>query len=203
MSQQFNTGGIIPSGRISARRGGYILTHTGRHFYPLDPRPEEIEIEDIAHGLARLCRYGGHVDDVGIYSVAQHSCYVSDLLPPELKLWGLLHDASEALGLVDVPHPVKIDPAMAGYRAAEERLERAIAERFGLVWPRPPEVKQADLIMLATEKRDLLRHDGDRDWGPILGVEPRELPIGRPCWKPQDAEDAFLRTFEQVRWSSS
>src|ERR1035441_7448066 len=73
---------------------GFIGTFSGLRFWPLDPDPDKILIEDIAHALAHQCRFGGHASK--FYSVAEHSVHVSKLCAPKDALWGLLHDASEA-----------------------------------------------------------------------------------------------------------
>ena len=78
---------------------------------------------------------------------------VADLLPLKYQLWGLLHDAAEAY-LPDVPRPVK--PFMPGFDAIERRILECVAERFTLEWPMPKEVKRADNIALATERRDVM-----------------------------------------------
>ena len=82
------------------RNGSWLQTYTGIQFWPLDPRPEEIDIQDIAHALSLLCRFNGHCQR--FYSVAEHSVHVSTILAPEFGLWGLLHDAAEAY-LSDIP----------------------------------------------------------------------------------------------------
>lgn len=82
----------------------WIQTFSGRQFFPLEPRVEDVCIEDIAHGLSNLCRYAGHCEC--FYSVAQHCLLVSRVVPREHALRGLLHDASEAY-LIDVPRPIK------------------------------------------------------------------------------------------------
>jgi len=82
----------------------WIQTYTGKKFWAFDAAIADICIEDIAHALAMRCRFGCHCKE--FYSVAQHSVIVSHHLPPELKLWGLLHDATEAY-LPDVPRPQK------------------------------------------------------------------------------------------------
>lgn len=130
---------------------GYIRTFTGAHFNPLEPDPELIDPIDIAHALALVNRFTGHTH--APFSVAQHSCLVHDNVSDEHKLWGLMHDASEAY-LSDMARPVKIQPEMNFYREAEEKLMEAIANRFDLKLPMPKEVKKIDDTLLHTEIRD-------------------------------------------------
>lgn len=167
---------------------GLIVTYSGRCINPLQPDPEQIAIEDIAHSLANVCRFTGHVRE--FYSVAQHSYLASQIVPDDLALTALLHDASEAY-LSDVSRPIKMQPEFGDtYKRFEERLERAIAEKFSLAWPWPAEVKRADEALLRTEQRDLmpdvLRFEGDYYlFGAIEG------------WSPARAKLAFLsRYFE-------
>jgi hypothetical protein len=136
------------------RKGQWIQVSSGIQFWPLDPRPEEILLEDIAHALSNMCRFGGHVP-AGFYSVAQHSVLMTNNVAPEFKVAALLHDATEAY-LVDVPRPIK--PVLTNYHEIEENLARVIGKRFGVsLVPLPPEVVEADERMLMTEKRDLLK----------------------------------------------
>ena len=79
----------------------YLSTFSGKKFYPFNPSPEQIEIVDIAHGLSMVCRFSGQCPY--FYSVAEHCIHVTNVLPPSLKLEGLLHDASEAY-LADLPN---------------------------------------------------------------------------------------------------
>lgn len=167
---------------------GWILTHSGVRFWPLEPLAAEVRIEDIAWGLSHLCRFAGHVR--GFYSVGQHSVLVSHACHYDDALWGLLHDATEAY-LVDVPKPVKRAPALAGYRAAERRLELAVAEAFGLAPAMPASVHVADARLLATEKRDLRAH---RDGLP--GAAPLSVRI--EPWSPERARDEFMRRFDEL-----
>lgn len=133
----------------------WIQTYTGKAFYPLAPRVEDIDIEDIAHSLSMQCRFTGHTKD--FYSVGQHCAEISEIVPEEDALWGLLHDASEAY-LVDLCRPLKrLEKLGSPYREIEARLMLAICERFGLAPEQPASVKEADLRMLMTEKRDLMR----------------------------------------------
>lgn len=114
------------------RFGGWIETFTGRHFWPLDPRPDELCIDDIAHALASICRFNGHC--ARHYSVAEHSLFCAQYAramgwSEEVQLACLMHDASEAY-LCDIPSPIK--PYLHGYAEAEERLQRLIWGWLGL-----------------------------------------------------------------------
>jgi len=177
------------------RIGDWIQTFSGVAFYPLDPRPEDIRIEDVAHALAMQCRFTGHVRR--FYSVAEHSVRVSRVCDPSDALWGLLHDASEAY-LIDVARPVKRMECMVPYRDAEQRLLHAIADRFGLAWPEPPSVKSGDKCLLAIEARDLMPSvwpDWREKWYPFIGD--RDFTISRP-WSPEEAEERFLARFTEL-----
>jgi 5'-deoxynucleotidase YfbR-like HD superfamily hydrolase len=148
-----------------------ILTHSGNYFNFLAPEESEILIDDIAWGLSHLCRFTGHCTQ--FYSVAQHSLYVSLLVPPEHALAGLLHDASEAF-IGDVSRPLK--GLLPDYRAIEKRIQAAILSRFGLAAELPSCVKEADLLLLATERRDLMPpHVGD--WRCLDGISPIDEKI--------------------------
>lgn len=150
-------------------------------FFPLDPHPEDLDLSAIAHALSLQCRFGGHIRE--FYSVAQHCIEVSHLCE-NYPLEGLMHDASEAY-LGDIVKPLKsLFPA---YAEGEAKMEQAIASRWGLAWPWPEEVKRADLVMLSTEKRDLL-DPSDQDWGPM----PEPIDWRLSGWTPRVAERLFL-----------
>jgi uncharacterized protein len=174
---------------------GWVLTYTGRRFWPLDPRSCEFSVEDWAHALANKCRFGGHCRE--FYSVAQHSVLVSRDLPDELALWGLLHDVGEAY-LPDVVRPIKHRlPLLVD---AEEEILRAVADWIGLAWDQagggiPAEVQQADLLALATEARDLMP-TGPTPWDSLRGITPWPVRI-RP-WAPAEAKARFLEAFDQL-----
>jgi uncharacterized protein len=177
-------------GIAMTRKGDWIQTYTGRKFWPLDPRPEEVQIEDIAHALSMLCRFNGHTTE--FYSVAEHSFHVSCLLSGEHALVGLLHDASEAY-LSDVTRPVK--PFLEGYMRIESDLMGAIAERFGFSWPPHGDVKRADTAMLATEANHLLR-GGPQGWSwdwrsCVLSRELKPLPQSL-------AKELFMSRFKEL-----
>lgn len=147
---------------------GTIKTFTGRYVHPLDMTPEDIDIEDIAHSLARLCRYNGHCG--GFISVARHSIWVADsLYLTDFQLWGLLHDAPEAY-LGDMTRPVKQQPDMIKFRHADDALEKVIAEKFDLPYPMPDAVHDADMRVFNEVEKPILadyfgiiRHD-ERDF---------------------------------------
>jgi uncharacterized protein len=171
-----------------------IRTFTGKMVHPYSPDPDEIDIDDIAHSLSQQCRFLGHTD--GFYSVAQHSVLVSQTVPAEDALWGLLHDAAEAY-LCDVPAPIKCAPEMWFYRMAEGQLTTAIATHFGLPLAIPDSVKRADRALLATEFRDVTTVI-DSDW--IIaecGIAPLPYMRIRP-WPSPVAEERFLRRFWEL-----
>lgn len=170
-----------------SRNGDWMQTYSGRQFWPIDPRPEDLEIEDIAHALSLLCRFNGHC--LRFYSVAEHSVLVARLVPAELRLTALLHDASEAY-IADVPRPLK--PYLPGYKEAEEAVERAVAERYGTAYPMPVEIKRADNAMLAAEASHIMSQP------PASWTLPEPAAdIGRHWfgWSPERAEDEFLSAF--------
>lgn len=172
--------------------GQRLQTYSGVSFSPLAPDPRDVRMEDIAHALSLLCRFGGHVQR--FYSVAEHCVRVSGMVPEQYQLWGLLHDASEAY-LMDVPSPIKHSPDFGFYREAEARVERAVAQRFGL-WPltMPPEVKQADLDVRSEEAHQLM--------SPVPAWA-GERPLLTPClrswgWSPEQAERLWTSRFRQL-----
>jgi hypothetical protein len=121
---------------------------------------------------------------------------VSKEVPEELALIGLLHDASEAY-LSDIARPVKYtEPILSVYKAAEEKLEACIAEKFHLEYPYPPEVKEADIRVGMAESRDLMP-DGFpyQSWGGGVfdALERRIEP-----WGPDKAERKFLERYEAL-----
>ncbi|WP_337237689.1 HD family hydrolase [Proteus faecis] len=168
----------------------YIATATNKHFYYLDVRIEDIDIQDIASGLANECRFNGQIDN--FYSVAQHSVYVSYLVAPEYALEALLHDASEAY-VKDLPSPLK--KLLPEYKLIELRVEKMIRKKFGLSESMSDAVHFADLMMLATEKRDL-DIDAGSNWLMLEGIPASDLVVN-PLTPPQ-AKTLFLRRFNEL-----
>ena len=171
----------------------FMTTVSGRVFDLEAPRADALCIEDIAHSLAHICRFGGHTR--AHYSVAQHSVHVSQLVPPELALEGLLHDATEAY-VGDVISPIKVGLPL--YRDLEDRVWEAVAARFDLDPVLPLAVKAADTIMLATEIRDLRPPPQDpRERAYIAGL-PAPMPgriVALDAWQ---ARELFLLRYREL-----
>lgn len=173
-------------------RGPYIGTHTGR-FYMTDPRPEDFCIEDVAHGLSRICRYTGACDQH--LSVAEHSVHISDwLLDTEgckrLALIGLMHDAPEALsGFGDVSRPSKgLAPII---KEIEDGIYRkAVAPKFGLPADIPQIVHEVDSRIIADEMTQNMNECDPAHNNP--------LGIRLQFWSPAFAKAAFLMRFSAL-----
>lgn len=161
------------------RAGSWMQTFTGKAFWPLDPRAEEIDPVDIAHALGNLCRYGGHVRR--FYSVAEHCVLMSRAVAPEHALAALLHDATEAY-VIDLPRPLKAH--LPDYRLIEGGVWLRIAERFGVDPVLPAEVHEADNRILVNE-RDALMATPPYDWA-LDGLE--RLDVDVVGYSPRDAE---------------
>jgi len=182
-----------------------IQTFTGLEVNPLDLKPEDISIWDIAHALSMKCRFSGHCRD--FYSVAEHSVYVAretykitqnTKLPAftskkDILLGALLHDAAEAY-LADIPRPVKKE--IAGFDKIEEKALRTIFQQFGISksYKKIMEfVKNPDESLLVTEAAVLLRN-------PVLfeekGLTPASVEI--KCLGQREAEHNFLKEFKYL-----
>ena len=128
-----------------------ILLYSGNYFNFLQPECHNYLIRDIAHSLSLTNRYSGHTKYA--YNVAQHSVLCSYLVPDDYALEKLMHDASEAY-LGDIASPLK--QLLTEYKIIEAKVESAIAKQFGLCYPFPSCVKEADMRMLRTEFEDVV-----------------------------------------------
>lgn len=176
-----------------------IQTYMDAWFDLADPKPTMVSPEDIARALACQCRYNGHCSR--FYSVAEHSVIVSEIVPPELRIHGLLHDAHEAY-TGDIVCPLK--RLLPGLRQIERRVQAVIYEALGLRWPlsgeRRVELKCADRRVLATEHEQLFAHW--RVWDDDIGVKPLDRHL--ECLPPSEAEWRFmqaLKACQTVSWT--
>ncbi len=191
INQQF-----IDLEKVMVGEDDWMQTFSGKQFFPL--KPTDICINDIAHSLSLICRFNGHCRV--FYSVAEHSVRVSDILSKELALWGLLHDAAEAY-IGDIVGPIKKfmwygcdGEALTKIKIIEENIFSKIGECFSLQLPMPPEVVEADLTLLATEKRDLMSQE-PAPWLPM--PKPLEEKIAQPL-SPHLAENLFIKRFKSL-----
>ncbi len=170
-----------------------ITTYTGRNIDFTDINKCQFSIEDIAHALSLLCRYGGHSKK--FYSVAEHRVLVSYGCLPVNALWGCLHDAAEFV-CQDIVSPLKYIPEMSGYRDIEKLFQSKIYENFGLFGPEPNDIHEADKIIASIEICKL--HGKSRK----TKVEFEKLPSGYIpkvlALSPRKAEQLFLDRFNEL-----
>lgn len=169
----------------------FICTYSGKKFYPLDPKEEDIYIEDIAHALSLICRFSGHCRT--LYSVGQHSLMCMDLSNNEDKLAGLLHDSAESF-IQDISTPLK--KHFPYYHLVENNIMTVIAKKWNFVWPLSKEVKDADLLSLAIEKEALM--DTAEEWeGVPKDPNPEKHHI--TFERPEQIEEMFLWNFNELK----
>ncbi len=194
----------MPKKETSPRAWQRMLS--GRRLDLLDPSPLDIEIEDIAHGLARVARWNGQTIGPHAFSVAQHTLIVEEIagtLTPEIgvagRLAAMLHDAPEYV-LGDLISPFK---ALLGgeYPVVEQRLLAAIHRRFGLPAPLPKaltdKIKAADRFSAYFEAVALAGFDeaeAGRIFGRPRGIDRQRLDF--TPWPAARAERRFLQRFK-------
>lgn len=203
----------------SRSENNLIQTFTGRAVDPLNITAGDVCIEDIAHALANICRFGGHTRE--FYSVAQHSVlaaeYISMFLAPptstakrtvQARLHALLHDAPEAY-LGDHTRPIKarllvqVGSGMMSLPIREIEnynwweIRRALlgVSEIMPTWLANA-VAEVDLALLRTEAEQLMRFS-DEVWQSVRGIEP--LPIVIEPAQPREAEAMFLAKWEELR----
>ncbi len=179
-----------------ARHGSWMQTHTGVSFYPLDPRAADINIEDVAHGLAMCCRYAGQC--ARYYSVAEHCVLVSMHVHPAYAREGLLHDLSEAY-LGDMIRPLKHTPEMEPFRKAEAAIEYQASVAFNLNTSSDcaANVKHVDDRILIDEIKQL-QHTPSAY---LMRMDTRNKPplgVKLKCWSPARAKRRFLARFAEL-----
>lgn len=179
---------------------------SGRRLDLLDPSPLDVEIEDIAHGLARVARWNGQTRGDHAFSVAQHSLVVESIVradedDPALHQMALLHDAPEYV-IGDMISPFKAVMG-GGYKAVEERLQAAIHLRYSLppATPLPVRrcIKRADLVAAwfeATRLAGFAEDEATGFFGAPGAVDETDLPL-EPLGA-REAERRYLERFHAI-----
>jgi 5'-deoxynucleotidase YfbR-like HD superfamily hydrolase len=142
------------------RKSSWIMVYSGKHFYLLDPRADEVDRIDIAHALSNICRFTGHTNY--FYSVGTHSILCAeqarkDNMSAKIQLYCLLHDATEAY-VGDVSRPLKKELGKI-YTDMEDAIHKCVWEHFELPQPTEEEwrtVKHYDDFMLGNEAPQLM-----------------------------------------------
>ena len=179
---------------------------SGRRLDLLDPSPMDIEIGDIAHGLARVARWNGQTTGDHGFSVAQHSIVVEEIavhiepkLEPRWRLAALLHDAPEYV-IGDMISPFK---AALGfdYRIFEEKLETAIHVRFGLPAKTPAAIKalikKADHACAFFEATQLAGFELGESLQ-LFGAPPAGYHLEIQPWSPSEAQRRYVERFDRL-----
>jgi 5'-deoxynucleotidase YfbR-like HD superfamily hydrolase len=181
---------------------------SGRRLDLIDPSPLDVEIDDIAHGLARVARWNGQTVGRHAFSVAQHTVVVDEaaaMIASGIGASGhlavLLHDAPEYV-IGDMITPFKT--LLGGeYKTVEERLRQAIHMRFGLPAVLPgslvARIKAADRAAAyfeATHLAGFSEAEAERYFGRPRGIDPASLPL--EPWPAAAAERQFLKRFRAV-----
>ena len=165
-----------------------IRLRSGIYFDLADPKPEQMEIVDIAGALSKICRFGGHC--YRFYSVAEH-CYHCSMVAEASPLALLLHDAAEAF-TGDIVKPLKI--MLPEFEAIEQRIEDIIAAKYVVDFSHP-EVKEIDQAMLIAERRRLFTRDSVL-WTGEDKVRKLDPPL--QMWRPEEAEAMFIRRANEL-----
>ena len=169
----------------------WMQTASGKAFFVMGPREDDIDIEDIAHGLAYSTRFNGHTQRP--YSIAEHCVHVSHACDPVDAPEGLMHDAAEAY-VGDIVRGVKRN--LPDFAKIEKKVEEVIAKKFSLRYPWPDSVKRADVAVLAAERRYLMGKP-PFPWRSLENVEPYDVRVG--TMSPEMAKHAFLERFRELR----
>ncbi len=183
-----------------------VETSTGLYIDVSDPKPEKINVQDIAHALSNICRYNGHCQT--FYSVAEHAVFVSKRLErkgfsPEIQMIGLHHDDAEAY-LGDIPRPIK--PMLGeAYKELTAKVDSAIEQALGLEFHGDPlnyaSVKEADNWALLVEARHLLRSQG-KLWSDVVTHDQPDRIVTPDYWLggqlPTLAESLYLQRHNEL-----
>lgn len=191
----------------------WFQTYSGKLVSVTDPKPEDVDVVDVAHALSMTCRFGGHCRD--FYSVAEHSVHVCEIgtalrshldvtYPSTIEntrhsLVLLLHDAAEAY-VGDLITPLKRN--LLDAKALETKWLKAIEQKFnlGTALSDPEEsIKQADLCALSIEILSLYDRADPIWWSKFKPPTILDLDqVSIDCWSPVEARRRFLRLFTQL-----
>ncbi len=165
----------------------FIITYTGKKFDLLDPQPDSICLEDIAHHLSLLCRYNGACTH--FYSVAQH-CILMEERVPEYAAQALFHDAGEAYyGCITTPLKVIIAQLTGGcFKRILDKIDSVIFDKFNIPWPCDPEIKKADTQLFIDEWFALMRGDAAKTFNGGGQITKKIVP-----WPALVAEQTFIK----------
>lgn len=170
----------------------YIQTLSGKKFSYQFATADDIDIEDIANALSNICRFAGHLPE--FYSVAQHSVLTSLIVPAEFAFEALMHDAAEAY-CQDMPAPLKA--LLPDYQRIETLVDDLIRQKYRINPEQAAVVKYADLVMLATERRDLDIDDGSV-WQVLEGIPATDVFQITPL-RPGQAFGLFMNRFNELK----
>lgn len=155
-----------------------IRTNSGLYINVFKPKPEMICVEDIAHALAGLPRFGGHLNRH--YSVAQHSVLSARMAKTKKdKRAALFHDASEAY-MLDMPTPIKAK--LSQYKRYEHNLMVAILKKYNVPYPYSPNIKKIDTKMVHIE------------WDNLVIADKKSFK----CWSKKKAKKEFLKMYKKL-----
>lgn len=173
----------------------WISTYTGKKFYFKRPDPSAICVEDIAHVLSRICRYGGHSEQ--FLSVAEHSVKIAEAVyyefhDSELTVAALFHDSAETY-TGDLVSPLK--RILPSYKIVENRIMQAIASKFNFRWNK----EFHDIIKIFDKqmfRREVLELRKIECFNKFMEVQPLNTVL--EFWEPSIAKQKFLKLYEQL-----
>ena len=176
--------------------GHWISLLSGAKFNYNKPEESDVTIDDIATALSNICRFSGHLPT--FYSVAQHLVNASRLVPQEYAFDALMHDTAEAF-TNDLPTPLKW--ALPIFKELETKIESAMGDKFGFLYPYPDCVKEADTIMLMLEKY-YVKLDNSvwpayEEWTKKR-IARYQSKVDLKGWQPVRAKREFLERFEEL-----
>lgn len=184
-----------PVGFEPERDNNWQQSRTGRRVWAYDTRIEDIHLAEIAYGM-REGRFANQTLGLYTYAVGQHACHATAIgdPSPKARMAKLLHDAHESC-LKDMPKPLRLHPGMADYNAACDARQRVINVWAGLDKDAhlTPDVKHADAVMLATERRDLMAPN-EHPWASMKQPLPGTIKV----WSQPLVVYMFLFTFERL-----